>query len=144
MAARLAHASLARMPQAQSALWAAVVVVGCAGLSAVLIAILRPILMRHLLAHPNDRSSHKIATPQGAGLGVMAAVFAGCALGLVLWMHGAEPKLLGLLLAAAGLTLLGAIDARARSPCGHASSAKSSLASSWSARCPRISGCFPT
>ena len=98
------------MPQAQSALWAAVVVAGCAGLSALLIAILRPILMRHLLAHPNDRSSHKIATPQGAGLGVMAAVFAGCALGLVFWMHGAEPKLLGLLVAAAGLTLLGAID----------------------------------
>ena len=86
------------------------VVAGCAGLSALLIAILRPILMRHLLAHPNDRSSHKIATPQGAGLGVMAAVFAGCALGLVFWMHGAEPKLLGLLVAAAGLILLGAID----------------------------------
>ena len=98
------------MPQAQSALWAAVVVAGCAGLSALLIAMLRPILMRHLLAHPNDRSSHKIATPQGAGLGVMAAVFAGCGLGLVFWMPGAEPKLLGLLVAAAGLILLGAID----------------------------------
>ena len=98
------------MPLAQSALWAAVVVAGCAGLSALLIPILRPILMRHLLAQPNDRSSHNIATPQGAGLAVMAAVLAGCALGLVFWMHGAEPKLLGLLVAAAGLTLLGALD----------------------------------
>src|SRR4029078_2931044 len=99
------------MRKPQSALCAAMVWAGCAGLSALLIAILRPILMRHLLAHPNDRSSHKIATPQGAGLGVMAAVFAGCGLGLVFWMPGAEPKLFGLLSAAAGLILLGAIDA---------------------------------
>ena len=98
------------MPEPQSALWAALVVVGCAGLSALLIAILRPILMRHLLAHPNDRSSHTIATPQGAGLAVMASVFAGCALGVVFWVDGSEPKLLGVLVAAAGLTLLGAID----------------------------------
>ena len=40
----------------------------------------------------------------------MASVFAGCALGVVFWVHGAEPKLLGVLVAAAGLTLLGAID----------------------------------
>ena len=98
------------MSEPQSALWAALVVVGCAGLSALLIAILRPILMRHLLAHPNDRSSHTIATPQGAGLAVMASVFAGCALGVVFWVDGSEPKLLGVLAAAAGLTLLGAID----------------------------------
>ncbi len=98
------------MPEPQSALWAALVVAGCAGLSALLISILRPILMRHLLAHPNERSSHSIATPQGAGFGVMAAVFVGCALGIAFWVHDTEPKLFGLLVAAAGLTLLGAID----------------------------------
>ena len=98
------------MPESQSALWGALVIVGCAGLAALLITILRPILMQHLLAHPNDRSSHKIATPQGAGLAVMASVFAGCALGVVFWVDGSEPKLLGVLVAAAGLTLLGAID----------------------------------
>jgi UDP-N-acetylmuramyl pentapeptide phosphotransferase/UDP-N-acetylglucosamine-1-phosphate transferase len=98
------------MPHAQSALWAALLVAGCAALSAVLIFFLRPILMRHLLAHPNDRSSHQTATPQGAGLAVMASVFVGCALGVVFWVDGSEPKLLGVLLAAAGLTLLGAID----------------------------------
>ena len=40
----------------------------------------------------------------------MASVFAGCALGVVFWVDGSEPKLLGVLVAAAGLTLLGAID----------------------------------
>lgn len=98
------------MPEPQSALWAALLVAGCAGLSALLIFFLRPILMRHLLAHPNDRSSHKVATPQGGGLAVMASVFVGCALGVVFWVQGAEPKLFGVLVAAAGLTLLGALD----------------------------------
>ena len=110
MATGLAHASLAGMAEPQSALWAALLVAGCAGLSALLIFFLLPMLMRHLLAHPNDRSSHKIATPQGAGLAVMASVFVGCAAGVVVWVQGAEPKLLGVLVAAAGLTLLGAID----------------------------------
>jgi UDP-N-acetylmuramyl pentapeptide phosphotransferase/UDP-N-acetylglucosamine-1-phosphate transferase len=98
------------MPSAQPALWAILVVGGCAGLSALLIAVLRPILVRHLLAQPNARSSHHVPTPQGAGLAVMASVFAGCALGTLLWAQGAEPRLLGVLMAAAGLMLLGAID----------------------------------
>jgi UDP-N-acetylmuramyl pentapeptide phosphotransferase/UDP-N-acetylglucosamine-1-phosphate transferase len=38
----------------------------------------------------------------------MASVFVGCALGIFLWAQ--EPRLLGVLAAAAGLTLLGAID----------------------------------
>jgi UDP-N-acetylmuramyl pentapeptide phosphotransferase/UDP-N-acetylglucosamine-1-phosphate transferase len=98
------------MPSTQPALWAILVVAGCAGLSALLILLLRPIMARHLLAQPNARSSHQVPTPQGAGLAVMASVFAGCALGIFLWAQGAEPRLLGVLVAAAGLTLLGAID----------------------------------
>jgi UDP-N-acetylmuramyl pentapeptide phosphotransferase/UDP-N-acetylglucosamine-1-phosphate transferase len=98
------------MPHVQPALWAAAIVAGCAGLSALLILILRPILIRHLLAHPNARSSHQTPTPQGAGLAVMAAVFAGCAVGILVWGPGEEPKIFGALLAAAGLTLLGAVD----------------------------------
>ena len=97
------------MPPAQPGLWAILVVAGCAGLSALLILLLRPVLLRHLLAQPNARSSHTVPTPQGAGLAVMASVFVGCALGL--WAaQEAEPGLLGILMAAAGLTLLGAID----------------------------------
>ena len=98
------------MGAAQPGLWAIVLAAGCAGLSALLIRILRPIFLRHLLAHPNARSSHTVPTPQGAGLAVMAAVVAGCALGIVLWAQGAEPRLCGVLAAAAGLTLLGALD----------------------------------
>lgn len=110
MSARLPHASLEGMPHVQPALWAVAMVTGCAGLSALLILILRPILIRYLLAHPNARSSHRAPTPQGAGLAVMASVFAGCAVGILVWAPEAEPTLFGVLLAAAGLTLLGALD----------------------------------
>jgi UDP-N-acetylmuramyl pentapeptide phosphotransferase/UDP-N-acetylglucosamine-1-phosphate transferase len=98
------------MPHVQLVLWAAAIVAGCAGLSALLILMLRPVLVRYLLAHPNARSSHQTPTPQGAGLAVMASVFAGCALGILVWAPGDESKIYGVLLAAAGLTLLGAID----------------------------------
>jgi len=110
MAARLAHAALEGMPHAEPALWAAMLVAGCAALSALLIFVLRPILVGHLMARPNARSSHKIATPQGAGLAVMLSVLAGSALGLLLWLHEPEPSLLPVLAAAAVLTVLGALD----------------------------------
>jgi UDP-N-acetylmuramyl pentapeptide phosphotransferase/UDP-N-acetylglucosamine-1-phosphate transferase len=42
-------------------------------LSAVLILITRPLLLRYAMARPNARSSHRIATPQGAGIAVIAA-----------------------------------------------------------------------
>jgi len=109
MAARLAHASLEGMPHVQPVLWAAALVAGCAGLSALSILILRPILVRYLLAHPNARSSHRTPTPQGAGLAVTLAVLAGAALGLALWHPGA-PSLLPVLAAALFLTVLGALD----------------------------------
>jgi UDP-N-acetylmuramyl pentapeptide phosphotransferase/UDP-N-acetylglucosamine-1-phosphate transferase len=98
------------MPHLQPALGAILVVAGCAGLSALLILVLRPILVRHLLAHPNARSSHKIATPQGAGLAVMGSVLAGSALGTIFWVQQAEPSLLPILATAVGLTILGALD----------------------------------
>src|ERR1700760_4327262 len=41
----------------------------CAGL----IVLLRPLLQRYALARPNVRSSHKVPTPQGAGIAVIAA-----------------------------------------------------------------------
>ena len=42
-------------------------------LAAVLILMTRPLLLRHAMARPNARSSHRIPTPQGAGIGVIAA-----------------------------------------------------------------------
>lgn len=110
MAAGLAHASLEGMPLAQPSLGAAMVVAGCAGLSALLILALKPLFVRYLLARPNARSSHKIATPQGAGLAVVLAVLAGSALGVLLWAPEARPSLLPVLATAVFLTILGALD----------------------------------
>jgi len=45
-------------------------------ISFALLLILRPLLQRYALAHPNARSSHKIPTAQGAGIGVIAATIA--------------------------------------------------------------------
>ncbi|SEC56896.1 glycosyl transferase [Bradyrhizobium erythrophlei] len=44
-----------------------------ASISAVLIRATRPLLLRVALAKPNARSSHRIPTPQGAGIAVIAA-----------------------------------------------------------------------
>ncbi|MGY4311380.1 glycosyl transferase [Bradyrhizobium sp. JR3.5] len=44
-----------------------------AAISAVLIRATRPLLLRVALAKPNVRSSHRIPTPQGAGIAVTAA-----------------------------------------------------------------------
>jgi UDP-N-acetylmuramyl pentapeptide phosphotransferase/UDP-N-acetylglucosamine-1-phosphate transferase len=92
------------------------VVASAAALASLLIYLLRPVLIRHLLAHPNERSSHVRATPQGAGLGVMLALFIVAAAGWLLWgaRGGAMAGLLPALVAAGGLTVLGlADDARA-------------------------------
>ena len=50
------------------ALWAVMVVAVCAGLSALLILALKPLFVRYLLARPNARSSHQIATSSGCRL----------------------------------------------------------------------------
>ena len=41
--------------------------------SAVIIWAIRPMLLQHALAKPNARSSHRVPTPQGAGIAVVAA-----------------------------------------------------------------------
>jgi UDP-N-acetylmuramyl pentapeptide phosphotransferase/UDP-N-acetylglucosamine-1-phosphate transferase len=48
-------------------------VVLAAACSACLTWALRPLLQRYALARPNTRSSHRIPTPQGAGIAVIAA-----------------------------------------------------------------------
>jgi UDP-N-acetylmuramyl pentapeptide phosphotransferase/UDP-N-acetylglucosamine-1-phosphate transferase len=42
-------------------------------LSAAMTWAIRPLLLRHALATPNARSSHRVPTPQGAGIAVVAA-----------------------------------------------------------------------
>ena len=49
-------------------------------LSACLTWVVRPVLLRHALATPNIRSSHRIPTPQGGGIAVVAATLVGAAL----------------------------------------------------------------
>jgi UDP-N-acetylmuramyl pentapeptide phosphotransferase/UDP-N-acetylglucosamine-1-phosphate transferase len=102
--------------QAPQWLLAIAVVAMAATLSSLLIYLLRPLLIRHLLAHPNERSSHVRATPQGAGVGVMLALFL---VALAVWLlsgasGGEASSLWPVLVGAAGLTALGlADDARA-------------------------------
>jgi UDP-N-acetylmuramyl pentapeptide phosphotransferase/UDP-N-acetylglucosamine-1-phosphate transferase len=48
-------------------------VVAAAMLSAGITWAIRPLLLQHALAKPNARSSHRIPTPQGAGIAVIAA-----------------------------------------------------------------------
>jgi len=94
---------------------AAGVVAGAAVLSAGLIILLKPVLVRYLLAHPNARSSHAQATPQGAGIAVVLAVLVVAAAAWLWWRPAEGGAVLGPVLAGAfGLTVLGlADDARA-------------------------------
>src|SRR6202022_910977 len=48
-------------------------VVAAAMLSALLTWAIRPLLLQYALARPNARSSHRIPTPQGAGIAVIGA-----------------------------------------------------------------------
>src|SRR5262245_24075268 len=75
--------------------------------SAVLTFVLMPLLRRHVLAHPNARSSHRISTPQGGGIAVVAATIG------ALLAFGAPPNMtpLGLIFAATiGIAIVGAAD----------------------------------
>jgi UDP-N-acetylmuramyl pentapeptide phosphotransferase/UDP-N-acetylglucosamine-1-phosphate transferase len=63
-----------------------------ATVSAALIWVIRPMLLRHALARPNARSSHRIPTPQGAGIAVIAATLVVSG-GIVVWGGAAELKI---------------------------------------------------
>lgn len=89
--------------------WAAVLAASAA-ISAGLIIVLKPLLARHLVAHPNARSSHATATPQGAGLAVMAALLAVSIAALLLGVAAPPPSLLPVLTGAVFLTVVGALD----------------------------------
>ncbi|CAL78889.1 putative Glycosyl transferase, group 4; Putative undecaprenyl-phosphate N-acetylglucosaminyl 1-phosphate transferase [Bradyrhizobium sp. ORS 278] len=90
-------------PAANAALIALLAAVMCA----VSIVLLRPLLQRYALARPNARSSHKIPTPQGAGIAVVGAT---------LVVGGAFASVLGfaplsmLFIAVPMLALVGLVD----------------------------------
>ena len=75
-----------------------------------LLLLLRPLLLRYALALPNARSSHKIPTPHGAGIGVVAsAIIVTVA---TAWRVGFldDPALWIVLAATAGIAIVGAAD----------------------------------
>jgi UDP-N-acetylmuramyl pentapeptide phosphotransferase/UDP-N-acetylglucosamine-1-phosphate transferase len=80
-----------------------------AGLSAGLIWLLHPLLVRYALARPNARSSHVVPTPQGGGIGVIAATLIAALIGLAL-LHGIDAEILALLGSAILLAVIGAAD----------------------------------
>jgi len=60
-----------------SAWWVAILAACAAAIiSALVIRLIRPQLLKHALAKPNARSSHLVPTPQGAGIAVIAATLA--------------------------------------------------------------------
>jgi len=63
-------------------LLALAVALAAAIVSAVVIRLIRPKLLKHALAKPNARSSHQIPTPQGAGIAVVAAALLAAGLAL--------------------------------------------------------------
>lgn len=81
-------------------------------LAAGLIVLLRPVLVRYALARPNARSSHRVPTPQGGGIAVVAAVIA-VSLAAAASMPDTGRLLAALapvLTAGVGLAAVGAVD----------------------------------
>ena len=97
------------MSQVPLVAWAALVACS-AGLSAGLIFVLKPLLIRYALAHPNDRSSHVTATPQGAGLAVMVSLLIVTIAAMLLGVITPPPSLVPVLAGAVLLTAIGALD----------------------------------
>ena len=74
------------MSGAVAAIWAmrGAAIAGLAALICVgLIVMLHPLLQRYALAKPNARSSHRVPTPQGGGIAVIAATLVASGIGLV-------------------------------------------------------------
>src|SRR5262249_39409800 len=71
-----------KMQYGVTALAALAILTSAAALTATLILALGPWLERYAVAEPNSRSSHKLPTPQGGGIAVVAAtvVVSGAAL----------------------------------------------------------------
>ncbi|MBV9234405.1 MAG: glycosyltransferase family 4 protein [Xanthobacteraceae bacterium] len=80
-----------------------------AGLGAGMIWLLHPLLVRYALARPNARSSHVVPTPQGGGIGVVAATVAATLIGAAL-IGGIDARTMTVFAAAVLLAVIGAVD----------------------------------
>ncbi len=83
-----------------------------AGLAFALCLLLRPLMVRYALARPNARSSHRIPTPQGGGIAVLAGAFLalGLAMAFIPMDAGARQGLVLVMVASALLAVVGAWD----------------------------------
>jgi UDP-N-acetylmuramyl pentapeptide phosphotransferase/UDP-N-acetylglucosamine-1-phosphate transferase len=88
---------------------ALITLIGAAAVSAALTFALRPLLMRYALARPNARSSHRLPTPQGAGVAVIAATLIVAGL-VILAGPGAAALPVALFAATLLIALVGAAD----------------------------------
>jgi UDP-N-acetylmuramyl pentapeptide phosphotransferase/UDP-N-acetylglucosamine-1-phosphate transferase len=96
-----------------SSLGLAIVVAMTAVISAAMILALLPALERHVLAHPNARSSHRRPTPQGGGIAVIAASLAVAAGAITIGPGDPTlnmPSLWALFIATAFLAAVGMVD----------------------------------
>jgi len=75
-----------------------------------MIIVLRPLLQRYALAIPNARSSHRIPTPQGGGIAVIAATIAVSTAALLVGADVVEQRIAWILAAAAALAIVGVTD----------------------------------
>jgi UDP-N-acetylmuramyl pentapeptide phosphotransferase/UDP-N-acetylglucosamine-1-phosphate transferase len=92
--------------------WAGVVA-GAAACAWLMIAAIRPWLVRHATAHPNARSSHVTPTPQGAGAAVAVAALAAAVVALTLGEAlpaGLAPHSVAVAVAVLALMTIGLLD----------------------------------
>jgi UDP-N-acetylmuramyl pentapeptide phosphotransferase/UDP-N-acetylglucosamine-1-phosphate transferase len=85
--------------------------VAAALVSALMIRLLHPLLVRYALARPNARSSHRVPTPQGGGIAVLAATLLAAG-GALTWSAGSL-ALVTILVPATGaiaLAVVGCVD----------------------------------
>ncbi|MDB5634773.1 MAG: hypothetical protein JWR49_3628 [Tardiphaga sp.] len=85
-------------------------VVAAALLSAAIIVAIRPLLARYALARPNARSSHKIPTPQGGGIAVIASALLVAGLAIATALTAAPPSLWIVYAATVFMAAIGVVD----------------------------------
>jgi len=78
-------------------------------LAAWLCVALRPLLLRYALARPNARSSHKVPTPQGGGIAVLASTLLVTGV-LMVWLGLSHPSAPTVAAAAIAFGVFGATD----------------------------------
>ena len=81
----------------------AAIAAGAIATSYVIVAIVRTMFGRHLLDHPNERSSHSSPTPRGGGIGIVGTVAAG-------WLLLNGQTLIHVLLLALGIAVISLLD----------------------------------